>query len=303
LGSFRIRAQASQIAGEGELPGGKKFEFSRELSETTALEKQSFGVQIIRALIEGGATKRMDVSRLVRVLEAMNPPFPDTFSFAPIRSKPKRTYDETGGRYSPEGEHVPRLLARLLRQQPDSTDSRRVQQALLRFGKESGLFRGIHVKKLGHKVTDPFQLQIATQGPPVNVADVGYGVSQSLPIVVQSVLAATSKVMLLQQPEVHLHPRAQAALGTFFADLVSGQDRLLVVETHSDYLVDRVRQEVAAQRIKPEDVGILFFHKPQLETSVSELELDENGNVLNAPAAYRDFFLQEQMNLFSRTEA
>jgi hypothetical protein len=151
--------------------------------------------------------------KFVEILSASAPPYPKCFSFAPIRSKPRRTYDELSEEYSPEGDHIPTLLARLLRDESLAAEGQRVQQALLRFGEESGRFKRIDVKKLGKKVSDPFQVQVAVAGPPVNLTDVGYGVSQALPIIVQSVLKSASRIFLLQQPEVHLHPRAQAALG------------------------------------------------------------------------------------------
>jgi predicted ATPase len=240
--------------------------------------------------------------QLFRLLEMSQPSYATSYSFAPIRSKPRRTYDELSEEYTPEGDHIPTLLARLLRQEPSSADGVRVQKALLRFGKESGLFKKINVKKLGKKVTDPFQVQVAAAGPPVNLTDVGYGVSQALPIIVQSVLTTTSRVLLMQQPEVHLHPRAQAALGSFFSELAADEDRIIVMETHSDYLVDRVRQEVAKGTISPERVLILFFNKPQLDTSVFAIHVDAQGNIEDAPQEYRAFFLQEELNLFSRTE-
>ena len=107
----------------------------------------------------------------------------------------------------------------------------------------------------------------------------------------------------MQQPEVHLHPRAQAALGSFFSELTAHEDRIIVMETHSDYLVDRVRQEVAKGTIAADRVLIVFFHKPQLETIVYPINVDSHGNVEDAPPEYRDFFLKEELNLFSRTEA
>jgi predicted ATPase len=135
----------------------------------------------------------------------------------------------------------------------------------------------------------------------VNLSDIGYGVSQVLPVVVQSVLRKDATTLLIQQPEVHLHPRAQAALGTFFAQIAE-TERMFVIETHSDYLVDRVRQEVAKGTIKSEDVQILFFDKPGLETTIHQLTLDENGNVENAPDEYRSFFMEESINLLTRTD-
>ena len=246
------------------------------------------------------AASRLFPDDLYAITSGATPPYRSCSSFAPIRSKPRRTYDELREEYSPEGDHVPTLLARMLRRARTSPDGRRVRDALLRFGAESRLFRRIDVKQLGKDVGDPFQLRVAVSGPPANLTDVGYGVSQALPIVVQSVLKTTSPVMLLQQPEVHLHPRAQAALGSFFADLAANGDRMVLLETHSDHLVDRVRQEVAAGRIPHDRVMILFFDKPKLDTTVWPITLDSCGNVENAPPEYRSFFLEEELKLFNR---
>ncbi len=108
-------------------------------------------------------------------------------------------------------------------------------------------------------------------------------------------------LLLIQQPEVHLHPRAQAALGTFFAELVaSGRDTLLI-ETHSDYLIDRVRRQVSKGILDASKVLILFFHKLKIETMVYPIYLDRLGNVENAPDHYRDFFLQEELGMLAQT--
>jgi predicted ATPase len=118
--------------------------------------------------------------------------------------------------------------------------------------------------------------------------------------VVESLLAAPSTRLLVQQPEVHLHPKAQAALGSFLVDMVRDGERQFVVETHSDYIIDRIRQEVAAKKLSPDSVVIVFLEKPHIETDVHHLHLDESGNILNSPETYRTFFVQEEMNLLSR---
>jgi energy-coupling factor transporter ATP-binding protein EcfA2 len=224
---------------------------------------------------------------------------PRATSIAPIRSEPKRTYDRMSDEYYPSGDHVPYVLARLLLQD-DAGKGRKLHEALVSFGNDSGLFRNINVKRLGNKAGDPFQVQVTVGGPSVNLSDVGYGVSQSLPVIVESILRATNARILLQQPEVHLHPRAQAALGSFFAKLVVHEHRHFVIETHSDYLIDRIRQEVATGGLDAEDVSILFFDRPHIETTVTELTLDEHGNIENAPENYRTFFLEEELRLLAR---
>ena len=224
---------------------------------------------------------------------------PVTRSIAPIRSKPRRVYDRSSVGYEPSGDHIPYTLAKLLN---DEQDERRdqVSAALNKFGEQSGLFKEIAAPILGSHPGDPFEIEISIAGPATNILDVGYGVSQSLPIVVESLLAAPSTRLLVQQPEVHLHPKAQAALGTFFVDMVRDGRRQFVVETHSDYIIDRIRQEVAAKNLPAESVGIVFLEKPHIETIVHHLHLDVSGNILNAPETYRTFFLQEEMNLLSR---
>ena len=100
----------------------------------------------------------------------------------------------------------------------------------------------------------------------------------------------------MQQPEVHLHPKAQAQLGSLFCE-VAAAGRQLVVETHSDYLVDRVRMDVRDQttELKPEDVSILYFEPGDLDVKIHSIRIDEMGNVLDAPPGYRQFFTDEMM--------
>ncbi len=222
-----------------------------------------------------------------------------TMSIAPIRTKPERTYSQIQEAYLPTGDHIPFLLEQLLRR--DSATRSKLLRTLKQFGDESGLFKSFQVRHLGDRATDPFQLLVTVAGRASNLVDVGYGVSQALPVIVQASLMEGDQTLLLQQPEVHLHPRAQAALGTFFALLVASGSSKFLVETHSDYIIDRVRQEVAKKTIPPEKVGILYFQSKGIESDWSLLDLDANGNIVKPPQDYRDFFLREEVSLLTRT--
>jgi hypothetical protein len=226
-------------------------------------------------------------------------------SIAPIRTKPRRTYDQFNEEFKPEGDHVPLKLAQLLEsEEAEGQDHRKaVTASIERFGHESGLFDKVVIERLGKEPSAPFRVAVHLGGLALNLIDVGYGVSQSLPIIVQSLISRHGAMLLMQQPEVHLHPRAQAALGTFFAELTTTMRLQFAIETHSDYLVDRIRQEVAKGTIKPESVTILFFEKTNGHTSIYPISVDEQGNVLNAPPSYRRFFLEEEMNLLTRGES
>jgi predicted ATPase len=169
---------------------------------------------------------------------------------------------------------------------------------LSEFGVEAGLFDQIEVIRKGGKVSDPFQIGVKSGGPTFNLVDVGYGVSQVLPLLVDIARRANEDIMfLMQQPEVHLHPRAQAQLGTFFARRAGPKQRF-VVETHSDYLIDRVRMEVQRGKlIQAKDVSILYFERYARGARIHNLELDKEGNIVNAPSGYRQFFLNETRSL------
>lgn len=106
------------------------------------------------------------------------------------------------------------------------------------------------MRSLGQDDGSPFQVQIrkygrkrTLKGPGRNLVDVGYGVSQALPILTELLRIDPPEMCLFQQPEVHLHPSAQAALGSLFCSIAASSMQL-IVETNSDHLLDRIRMDV-----------------------------------------------------------
>ena len=93
---------------------------------------------------------------------------------------------------------------------------------------------------------------------------------------------------------MHLHPSAQATLGSLFCQ-VAGPEGQLIVETHSDHLMDRMRMDVrdGVSGLKSEGVSILFFERRGLDVWIHSLRIDKKGNVLDAPDGYRQFFMEK----------
>lgn len=222
------------------------------------------------------------------------------FASAPVRSKPRRTYDPRRPTADAEGDYIPMYLADVYFR--DREEWERLKVMLERFGQSAGLFDEVSIKQLGRKESEPFQVHVRKysgklKGPRRNLIDVGYGVSQVLPVIfeiLRNLRLKTAPLLLLQQPEVHLHPSAQAALGSLFCQSAS-QHSQLVVETHSDHLLDRVRMDVRdrATTLHPDDVSILFFERDRLDVRIHSLRIDDQGNVLGAPSGYRQFFMDE----------
>ncbi len=226
------------------------------------------------------------------------------FSTSPVRSRPKRTYDPTREFNDPEGSDVPMFLMRI--EATKKNDWAMLQKQLVDFGESSGLFQNIKIKKLGRSLGAPFQLQFKVRGPTSNIMDVGYGISQILPLLVQVLNPNTSQrsrrhrlsnFTLLQQPEVHLHPRAQAAFSSLLAELVNRGNQSFIVETHSDYMIDRARIEIRKGNIKPDDVSLIYFEPKGNIVKVHNIGFDKMGNLTNVPKHYRDFFLLESDRL------
>ena len=225
---------------------------------------------------------------------------------APIRSQPRRTYDYARPTYDPEGEHIPNLLASFAAQ--DSELWSEIQEYLETFGVASGLFDEIRIKRFGTD-SEPFQLQVRKnlkrrKGLWRNIKDVGYGVSQVLPVVTEiafhrepDVFLLEREMLLFQQPEVHLHPRAQAELGTLLSSFAVGHERQqrYLVETHSDHLINRVRMDVrdCVNGLTPGDVVVLYFERRDFDVKIHEITFDELGNLNGAPPSYGDFFMRE----------
>ena len=226
---------------------------------------------------------------------------------APVRSRPRRIYEPTNLAQDAEGDYIPMYLADILVRDPGQWTN--LKGKLEEFGSEAGLFDEIGIKPLGDNGGTGFLVQVrkfsgprsrVLKGRHRNLIDVGYGVSQILPVATELLCRDSSAVFLLQQPEVHLHPSAQAALGSLFCRAVSERKHQLVVETHSDYLLDRVRMLIRHRKtkLKSEDVSILFFEREDLGVRIHSLRLDKQGKVQDAPEGYRRFFMEEFDRLF-----
>ena len=301
------RLRAGTERGSWEIPRVPDREYSGDESLATLLTRFSLSQRAFEAptdldSLSGGSSiftprDEEQLTQLALVLLLPNYHELRPFASSPVRSKPRRTYDPARPTPDAEGDYLPMYLADLYsRNRPEWE---RLKAAIQRFGQSAGLFNEVSIKQLGRRESEPFQVQVrrydgGLKGPPRNLIDVGYGVSQVLPVIFELLRKEGPRLLLLQQPEVHLHPSAQAALGGLFCQ-VAGQDRRLVVETHSDHLLDRVRMDIRDRKTKlqPDDVSILFFERNRLDVRIHSLRIDAEGNVLGAPDTYRRFFMEE----------
>ena len=231
--------------------------------------------------------------------------FPPTW-IAPIRAKPERTYDQYQSDYSAEGSHVPYRLNELLHDSEslDKKNKKKLLDALEEFGLNSGLFKKIEVRRLGssNDKSAPFHLQVVLNEKPLQITNVGYGVAQVLPILVETLTEKKNSLFAIQQPEVHLHPKAQASLGAYFYHVSKTDEKSFLIETHSDFLIDRYRREYALDKEKKDSPAqVLFFKrntKGKNEMHVIEIEPDGSYSA-NQPKEFREFFINEGIEMLN----
>ena len=240
------------------------------------------------------APKDRDVRAIYKDLERI--PFfailPCLFE-APIRAKPQNIYSGAKMSYTAEGLHTPFVIKKALKEKNEKIE------LLRKFGKESGLFDDIRTTAYGDNNLAPFELIVEKDGSEFSISSVGYGVSQILPIVVDMIFA-NEPMILIQQPEVHLHPRAQAAFGEFVFNISQyDSERKYIIETHSDYIIDRYRYCVKKSSTKNKSLGQIFFmqHK-EGHNKIQVIPLNsEGGYECEDLAEYRSFFIDESLKI------
>jgi len=127
---------------------------------------------------------------------------------------------------------------------------------------------------------------------------VGFGLTQVFPIVVAALSASKGDILLIENPEVHLHPAGQALMGQFLADVANAGVQV-IVETHSDHVLNGVRRSVKSGCLQPDHVAVHFFRPRSPEGSqVISPQIDKTGNIDIWPEGFFDQF-DKDMNYFA----
>lgn len=112
----------------------------------------------------------------------------------------------------------------------------------------------------------------------VNLADTGFGLSQVLPLVVQAFHSERRSIMFFEQPEIHLNPKLQCQMSNLLAAIV-GEEKVAIVETHSEHLVLRLRSLIAEHTLRPEDVALYFVERQEGRSTVRRIPIRADGSI------------------------
>jgi predicted ATPase len=170
-----------------------------------------------------------------------------------------------------------------------------------------GLIKDFKVLPLGrHRKEYEVLVRTGAHMPDVKLTDVGFGVSQVLPVVVECFYVPRHSVVIFEQPEIHLHPRVQAELADLFIDAIrareNGQPRdcQFIIESHSEHFLRRLQRRIAEEEVSVDDTALYFVHTEPDHARLEQLDVDMFGNIKNWP---QGFFGDEMEDLVARTKA
>lgn len=226
--------------------------------------------------------------------------FRSLYYLGPLRTKPNRIYSWPGN--TPDGvgdggeNTIPAILAARNRTINLGAKKRgkSIQTLIAESLKRMGLIEEFTVDDLS-KHGREYEVKVRTRGARefVNLPDVGFGVSQVLPVLAACFCAQPGSILIMEQPEIHLHPSAQAVLADVMIDVLrsreNGADRdiQLLIETHSEHFLRRLQRRMAEGVVTPDDASVYFVKTDCYPVKLESLELDLFGNASNWPT---DFF-------------
>ena len=233
----------------------------------------------------------------------------------PLRSHPQRIYQWSGDMPASVGQLGEYAVAAILAAQGEG---RRLNRKAGHHTKGFAEFIAAWLKDLG--VIEDFAVRPVAVGrkeyevlvkshakaPEVKITDVGFGISQVLPALVQAFYCPPHSTVWMEQPEIHLHPQVQAELADVFISATQAcedgkpRDVQLIVESHSEHFLNRLQRRMAEELVKPEDVAVYFCRRVGAITELEPLRLNMFGEIENWP---EHFFGDEMADIAGRTIA
>jgi hypothetical protein len=231
----------------------------------------------------------------------------------PMRDSPNRTYSWSGDVPEHVGRDGAMTVAALLAganrkfnfKEKQPTQS--FEELIARWMKKLGLLDSFEARRIAPNGNE-YEVRVTARNASkeVGLPDVGFGISQVLPVVVQAFYVAPDSTVIIEHPELHLHPRAQSELADLFIEAIrareDGAERRVqfLIESHSEHLLQRIQRRIAEGVLKPSDVA-LFFCEPGPDGSVlQELSVNLFGDIENWP---QNFFGDPMADLAARTNA
>lgn len=233
--------------------------------------------------------------------------FQNVFYLGPLREYPQRIYTWAGERPGDVGLKGDQAIAALLAAKSQRVYRRRgkrqtLERRIAEWLVELGMATSFEARPLVERgVQFEVRIRRTENSPAVPITDLGFGVSQVLPVLVLCYYAPEGATIILEQPEIHLHPSVQAGLADMFLDVIEERNLQLIIESHSEHFLRRLQRRVAEAKIKPDQTAIYFCELDDDGVSqIRKLEINPFGEIANWP---RDFFGDITGDMIAAAEA
>lgn len=231
----------------------------------------------------------------------------------PLRDFPKRNYPWAGDAPDHVGNDgdgaIEALLAGKNRKISRGANKKAYpfQEVVAGWLKRLGLLESFEATRIA-KNRKEYEVRVRTpnSAKEVDLPDVGFGISQVLPVVVESFYVAPHSTVIIEQPELHLHPKVQTELADLFIEAIhsreNGTDRAIqfIIESHSEHFLQRLQRRIAEEELAPEDVAIYFCEADAQGSKLRELKVNLLGEIDGWP---ENFFGDPMADLYARMEA
>ena len=144
------------------------------------------------------------------------------------------------------------------------------------------------------------RIQKSLNGAEVTLADMGHGVGDLFPLLVHCCYVPEGSTLILEQPGIHLHPKAQADLADLLIEVITERNLQILIESHSEHLLNRLQRRIAEERISADQTALYFCQNDEGVSTIDRLQMDEFGNITNWPPK---FFGDEMGDLLAMTKA
>ena len=231
----------------------------------------------------------------------------------PLRENPQRVYTWAGGTPPDVGWRGERTVEALLAGRdrmynPGYKKRLRPLQVIVAEQLQAlGLIHSFKVAAIAERRPErEVRVRVTRAAEDVLLTDVGFGVSQVLPVVVQAFYSPRDSTLVLEQPELHLHPSAQMRLADFFVTASrtreAGEERRVqfIIESHSEHFLRRLQRRIAEGQVEPEEVALYFCEVRGGKSVAEPLDVDLFGNIKNWP---EDFFGNPMEDIAGQAEA
>lgn len=237
---------------------------------------------------------------LLSLNESFEAFFRALYYLGPLREYPLREYNWSGETYQDVGVRGENAISCILASNRDGNDE--VGLKVSYWLKELGLISDFEIRRIaeGRQLYEAV-VKTSDSSVFVPITDVGFGVSQILPVLTLCYYSPPGSIILFEQPEIHLHPAVQAKLADVFIDVIKFRGIQIIVESHSEHLLRRLQRRIAEEKLDNDSAALYFCNMGDDGAStLLPLELDTYGNINNWP---KGFFGDEMGELFAMSEA